>query len=142
MRRPLRISLIAAVIVFVAIQLYPAKRDNPPVDADLAAPAEVKAILRRACYDCHSNETHWPWYAYVAPVSWLVTSDVEAGRKQLNFSSWGGYSAKKRRTKAETMLDQITDKEMPLPKYLHLHADAKLSAADVETLKSWAEENP
>jgi len=135
-------TLLAAVIVLAAIQLYPVKRDNPPVEADLDAPAEVKAILRRACYDCHSNETHWPCYAYVAPVSWLVTSDVEAGRKQLNFSSWSQYSAKKRRTKAETMLDQITEKEMPLPKYLHLHSDAKLSAADVETLKSWAEENP
>jgi len=63
-------------------------RSNPPVEADLEAPAAVTAVLRTACYDCHSNETHWPWYSYVAPVSWLVARDVEEARSEFSFSRW------------------------------------------------------
>src|SRR5262249_7836376 len=132
----------AVAAAVVAMQLVPVGRDNPPVDADLDAPPDVKAILHRACYDCHSNETHWPWYAYVAPVSWLVAGDVRDGRHQLNFSEGGRYPAKKRRSRAEDMMDQIDEKEMPLPKYVRIHSAAKLEPADVEKLKRWADELP
>jgi len=142
MKRWLRIVLIALAIAILAIQLYPAGRNNPPVANDLSAPPEVKAILKRACYDCHSNETSWPWYAYVAPVSWFVVSDVEAGRKHLNLSNWGEYTAKKRRTKAEEMVDEIEGGSMPLPNYVRMHSQAKLSAAEVEILKSWSAGDP
>ena len=81
MKKLQKYAVLALAAVFVAIQLVPVHRDNPPVASDLDAPADVKSILRRACYDCHSNETRWPWYAYVAPVSWLVAHDVEEGRR-------------------------------------------------------------
>ncbi len=72
----------------MAIQLVPVNRSNPTVEADLEAPEAVTAVLRTACYDCHSNETHWPWYSYVAPVSWLVAHDVEEARSEFSFSHW------------------------------------------------------
>src|SRR5262245_51840129 len=112
----------------VLIQLWPVKRTNPPVTGELAAPPEVAAILHRSCYDCHSNETRWPWYAYVAPVSWLVTHDVEKGRSNLNFSEWSSMSPKRRSRAPEKMIDNIEKGDMPLPIYLRMHDDAKLSS--------------
>src|SRR5687768_1756649 len=94
-RRVRRLVLRAALlllVVFVAMQLVPYgwKHSNPPVVADAPWPsAEAEAIARTSCYDCHSNETEWPAYSYVAPMSWVVRKDVEAGRRTLNFSEWG-----------------------------------------------------
>ena len=95
----LKKGLLGLVVALVAIQLVPVDRTSPPVTADIAAPANVRAVLKRACYDCHSNETTWPWYSRVAPVSWLVARDVREGRKELNFSDWGGYAAKRQARK-------------------------------------------
>ena len=81
--------------VLVAIQLVPVARTNPRVEASVEAPPEVTAILRRACFDCHSNETAWPPQAYLAPVSWLVAHDVKDGREVLFFSRWGPDQAKR-----------------------------------------------
>ncbi len=133
-----RIALVLAGI-FLAIQLVPAGRTNPPVTKSIEAPAEVLAILRRSCFDCHSNETQWPWYAYVAPVSWLVVHDTDEGRSHLNFSHWGDLPQKKRDSAAGNMLDEIDDGEMPLDIYLRMHSDAKLSPAEVEVLRTWSE---
>src|SRR5438034_7932401 len=135
-------SAITVGTVLVAIQIVPVERTNPPTSPGtkpLEAPAEVIAVLRRSCHDCHSNETRWPWYAYVAPVSWLVAGDVKDGRAKLNFSMWGDYSAAKRASKAGTMIDEIEEGAMPLPKYLAIHSDAKLSAADIALLRKWAD---
>jgi hypothetical protein len=142
MKRWLRIAAIAAALIIVAIQLYPARRENPAVAHGLVAPPEVEAILRRSCFDCHSNETRWRWYAYVAPVSWLVASDVEDGRRHLNFSNWGELSEKKRRTKAESIVDEVKSGDMPLAIYLRMHGDARLSASDIDVLERWASEQP
>jgi hypothetical protein len=131
----------AAVLagLFVLIQLVPAGRSNPPATAPLAADAEVEAVLRRACYDCHSNETVWPWYAYVAPVSWLVVHDVDEGRAELNFSHWGEYKPGKRMSAAEEVVEQAEQGEMPLAAYVRLHPEARLAPADVELLRRWAD---
>jgi hypothetical protein len=142
MKRWIRLTSIVAAVAFVAIQLYPARRENPPVEHALEAPPDVAAILRRSCFDCHSNETRWPWYAYVAPVSWLVVGDVEDGRRHLNFSNWSEFSAKKRRTKAEEIVDEIKSGDMPLPKYVRMHGAAKLSASDIEVLENWSSGEP
>ena len=80
----------------MAIQFVPVVRENPPITAPLAAQAELAQVLERSCYDCHSNQTRWPWYASVAPVSWLVARDVDRGRHELNFSAWDGYSTVKK----------------------------------------------
>ncbi|MBK7876346.1 MAG: heme-binding domain-containing protein [Planctomycetes bacterium] len=139
MKRILKRLALSLLVLFGLIQLKPVHRENPPVSSDLVAPADVKAILRRACYDCHSNETNWPWYAYVAPVSWLVQHDVEEGRGELNFSIWGNYDAGRRLSKASSALEEIDEGRMPLAPYLALHADAKLSPEDVAALKKWVD---
>src|SRR2546423_15539812 len=92
MRRPIVSMMVAGAAVCLLIQLIPVSRSNPPITKDIAAPPRIESILRRGCYDCHSNQTRWPWYAYVAPVSWLAIRDVDSGRKHLNFSTWDKYS--------------------------------------------------
>jgi hypothetical protein len=142
MKRWLRRTCIGLAGAMLAIQLVPAERTNPAAESDLAAPDEVKAILRRSCYDCHSNETHWPWYAYVAPVSWFLARDVKGGRTQLNFSKWGEYTAKKRHSKADDIVEQVTGGNMPLASYVFLHRSARLDAHEIELLKQWADGDP
>lgn len=131
--------LIGLGCVAVGIQLVPVERANPPVTQDIGAPPEVEAILRRSCYDCHSNEVRWPWYAYVAPVSWLVAQDVQRGREVVNFSEWDTYDAELQISLLYDVHEATDDGEMPLPIYLSLHRDAKLSQAEIETLESWAD---
>ncbi len=135
----LRRSGLGLLALLFAIQLWPAGRTNPPVTADLEAPPEVKEILRRSCYDCHSNETRWPWYSRVAPVSWFLVHDVEEARAEMNFSKWGEYAEKKRDSKVETMLDQIREGAMPPASYLRMHSVAEVSPAEIERLTHWVE---
>lgn len=140
MKRFVKVVLLVLLLGFVVIQAVPVRRDNPPVRAPLVAPAEVQAILRRSCYDCHSNETKWPWYAYVAPVSWLVAYDVEEGREHLNFSEWGEYASTKRVSKASSAIEEIEEGEMPLPKYVRIHGDAAVKPEDLAVLRKWADD--
>jgi hypothetical protein len=133
-----RIALGAAA-TFLLMQLGMCAHENPPVTGEIDAPGDVKAVLRRACYDCHSNETKWLWYAYVAPVSWLVHRDVYDGRHHLNFSEWRSLPADKRKKKQRSAGEQVREGEMPLWFYLPLHPEAKLSDADKELLRAWAD---
>lgn len=139
MKRVVVIVVIVLVVAFVAIQFVPVERTNPPVTSPLVAPEPIAGILKRSCNDCHSNETRWPWYAHVAPVSWLVAGDVVEGRKHLNLSEWGGYSESKRVSKADSMAEECEAGRMPLPKYVRMHGDAKLSAEDVKAIRAWAD---
>jgi hypothetical protein len=103
---------------------------NPPVTADAPWPdAASAALARQACYDCHSNETDWPLYSYVAPMSWLVRADVQAGRNELNFSKWDEY-----RDEADDAAEEVSRGAMPPDRYTRLHPDAKLSDEEVATL--------
>ena len=139
MKRWLLRIAVALLVVLVAIQFVPVARTNPAVTKPLVAPPEIQAILRRSCYDCHSNETRWPWYAYIAPMSWLVAHDVEEGREHLNLSAWGDFNADKRMSKADEMAEEVEHAGMPLDQYLWLHPEAKLSADDVKALREWAD---
>lgn len=132
-----RLIGVFGILVVVVIQLIPVNRDNPPVESEIAAPLEVRAVLRRACYDCHSNETTWPWYSKVAPVSWLIASHVEEGRKELNFSSWDKYSDKKKVKKLKESWEEIVEGEMPPWDFLLMHRDARLSPEDKELVHKW-----
>ena len=85
----------ALAVVLAGIQLVPVERTNPPVESEVAAPPAARAVLRRACYDCHSHETRGPWYAQVAPISWLVANDVQEGRRELNCSQWQRRDARR-----------------------------------------------
>lgn len=130
--------LIGLAAVLILIQLIPVNRTNPPVTAEIAAPAEVMSVFQRSCYDCHSNETNWRWYSYVAPVSWLTAYDVKEGRGHLNFSEWGSLDGKKQRHKTEEIWDEISKGNMPMKIYVLAHPDVKLSEAEKEAIHQWA----
>ena len=134
----LRWILLGVVVVFVAIQFVPVDRSNPPVTAEVPAPPETRAVLRRACYDCHSHETVWPWYSRVAPVSWLVARDVRKGRAELNFSTWDQYTTKQQVKRLKESWEEVAEGEMPPWFYLPAHRDAVLSAEDRVVLRQWA----
>ena len=129
----------AAIAVVLAMQLYPMPRTNPPIETEVPAPDAVREVLQRACYDCHSNETNWPWYAHVAPFKFFVVHHVEEGRRHMNFTTWNVFSAKKRAKRLREIMEEVNEAEMPLPSYLRLHPDAKLSAKDKELLRVWSE---
>jgi hypothetical protein len=125
-------SLVAIAALGLAIQLVPYGwwHDNPPVVSDAPWPsAEARELAVRACYDCHSNETRWPWYSYVAPMSWLVRRDVESGREAFNFSNWEDDD-----NEADDAVELIVDGSMPPGRYTMLHRDAELSDAEVAVL--------
>ena len=130
--------LVAITLIFVAIQFAPVERSNPPAEAEVPAPASVRVILRRACYDCHSNETVWPWYSRVAPMSWLVAHDVREGRKELNFSTWNRIGTRQQVKKLKESWKEVDEGEMPPWYYLSMHRDATLSAEDRAALHNWA----
>ena len=133
--------LIAVIIILVGIQFIPVERTNPPVTQDIHPPENVALILKTSCYDCHSNETIWPWYSYVAPVSFLVSGDVHNGRKRLNFSEWDRYDVKRRNKKMDGILELVEKGVMPLSIYTTMHSDAKLNAEKIKTIKEWVLEN-
>lgn len=124
MRRWARRVVIAAVVVFALLQAVPYgwTHSNPPVRTDAPWPSpEAEAIARTACYSCHSNETDWPVYSYIAPASWLVRSDVEGGRHELNFSEWDDGSD------ADKAAEAVAEGSMPPSRYTMLHRAAHLS---------------
>jgi hypothetical protein len=121
------------------MQLVPAQVVNPPSKEDLPAPPEVEQTLRRSCYDCHSNQTHWPWYSRIAPLSWIVARDVNAGRRQLNFSEWGEYFPATRRRKLQWMERALGEEAMPPWTYRAMHPSSRLAPADRAELRRWIE---
>ena len=141
MSRRWKLLLVLAAIASTA-QFYPVTvRDNPPTSAEIVAPPEIRRILDRSCYDCHSNETRWPSYSYIAPASWLVAGDVHKARLRLNLSNWPDSIAPgvdcyfKRR-----IAERAENGEMPPLRYRLLHPSAGLTAEDRVLLAIWARE--
>ncbi len=132
MSKALRYTLLGLPVLLVVIQLVPYGRahSNPPVVKEPAwdRPA-TRELAQRACFDCHSNQTRWPWYSHVAPVSWFVQHDVDDGRKHLNFSEW-----QKKYKDADDAPEVVTEGEMPLSVYVWMHAEAKLSTEQRKAL--------
>ncbi len=141
MSRTSKILLAATAAVFVAVQLVPLEHSNPAIESDLSAPAAVKAVLERSGYDCHSHETRWPWYTYVAPASFLVTHDVREARDEMNFSTWNRYRPDKRVELLDDVLDMVNDGDMPPWYYLVMHPEARLSDVDRELIGAWTTES-
>jgi len=143
-KKILKWSVIVLAAGFVVIQLVRPARTNPAtepsktIQSQVKVPAEVDAILKRACNDCHSNETQWPWYSQIAPISWLVVHDVNEGREHLNFSEWGNYDAKKADHKLDEIEEEVEHGGMPLPIYVSMHPEAKLSDEDRRMIHDWA----
>lgn len=145
MRRFLKWMCVCLAVPFVAIQFVrpdlttPAVDRSRSIDARLSIPADVAAILDRSCRDCHSNETRWPWYSQIAPVSWIVANDVREGRAQMNFSDWAAYTDDEASARLMYIAFTVRAGRMPLAKYVRMHRDARLSPEDVNTLAGWAE---
>jgi hypothetical protein len=131
----------------IGIQVIRPARTNPPVDPSHAleavvfVPPRVESTLQRACYDCHSDLTRWPWYSNVAPVSWFVIDHVDSGRRQVNFSDWLRPNTKDpaeyTRERFQAICKQVQTRNMPLTSYLLVHRAAKLSQGDIETICAW-----
>lgn len=141
-----KIFLIVLVIAFIALQFIPNKmpKNAEAGKDDLIAsgilPLAISTILRTSCYDCHSNQTSYPWYSKVAPASWLLAKDVRVGRDELNFSEWGSYIKRKQIGKLRKIKEEVTSGDMPLKNYLIIHRRAKLSPEQKDALAKWTED--
>jgi hypothetical protein len=142
--RVLMATFVMGIAIGGLLQLFPAEGigENPSERFVVDAPPEVAAILKRSCFDCHSNETHWPWYARIAPGSWLMARDVRKGRARFNVSEWGGLTEEERALDKEISWDQIKEGKMPPWFYLPLHPSARLSERDKQLLGAWLVPDP
>ena len=143
MKKTLKWIGIILVVLLVTIQAVRPARTNPTVDesqtisVNATVSPEVAAILERACIDCHSSKTTWPWYSEVAPVSWFLADHVNDARKELSLSDWGTYDSKKKARKLKEICEEVEQGGMPLTSYLLLHPAARLSDSDKQTLCEW-----
>ncbi|MDG4650739.1 heme-binding domain-containing protein [Chryseobacterium arthrosphaerae] len=124
------------LVAFALIQFIPIDRVNKPVDSAVnfvdsaKAPEKVSTLLKNACYDCHSNETVYPKYAFIAPISWSVKSHVNEGREHMNFSVWGTYNKELKESMLNKSVQTLQNKTMPMPGYIVYHKEANLSEAE------------
>jgi hypothetical protein len=136
-RKVLWIALGFCAVSLLAAQIVQMPALNTQGTDGLTAPAPVKSVLERSCYDCHSGQTKWAWYSHVAPMSWLIYRDVAEGRKQINFSDWADYHPNTRRHKLQWMGRALGEETMPPLPYLLLHPRSRLSAEDRALLERW-----
>ncbi|WP_317170408.1 heme-binding domain-containing protein [Galbibacter sp. BG1] len=132
------------LLVLIVIQFFPPSENKsdttPPTDLLLVenTPGKVEAILTNVCYDCHSNNTIYPWYAEIEPVSYWLASHIEEGKEHLDFSQWDLYSAKKKAHKLEEVAEAVTEGWMPLDSYKWMHGDANLTEEESKAVADWA----
>ena len=138
MRRFIKVFLVLFFIALIAIQFIKVDRTNPPITGEINAPEKVKVIFKEACWDCHSNETKWPWYSYIAPVSFFIESDVSEGRKHLNFSEWEKYNDRRKSRKKEEIWEQVNNGDMPMKTYTYLHPKSNLDYTQKSIIKDWS----
>ena len=142
-----KIISYSVVAILIIIQFFRIDKTNPVVDSSsdmltvIDTSPEVVQILKTSCYDCHTNETIYPWYTNVAPVSWWVKDHINEGRDELNFSDWGTYSIRRKDHKLDEVVEMLEEDEMPLTSYLIAHRDASLSDAQKTLLIDWAKKS-
>lgn len=143
--KTLKFTLLIVLLIIVAIQFIPTNKPEVSLtnENDLIynnqLPENVAIMLKESCYDCHSNETIYPWYSYVAPVSWLVVRDIELGREELNFSLWESQSKIDKAKQLDNIIDEVMEENMPMPIYTITHPSAKLDEKNRQHLADWAE---
>ncbi len=136
--------ILAFLIVVIAMQFYRPEKNITSGDhtavflAETNPPQRVKAVLEETCYDCHSNNTIYPWYNNIAPVSYWMANHVKDGKKHLNFSDWKNYSSKKKDHKLEELVEEIENRNMPLKEYTWTHETSRLTSAQRELIMEWA----
>lgn len=141
----LKWTAIIVAVVFICIQFKRPQMANAAVDpsrsmeSHLRLTPEVKTILARSCNDCHTQQTRFPWYSHVAPFSWMLADHIREGRDHLNFSDWAAYDAEEQDLYLQNICRITRHGSMPLPSYLYIHRDAKLSETDVKTLCDWTQ---
>ena len=145
MKKSLRTSLVAAVIVLGGVSLlvhpFGAVRAHAPVGPLLTGAvvdAETLRILQRSCQNCHSQNTDWPWYSYIAPASWLIEKDVHEARSHMNLSGWSQYSLEEKQALLADLAAAVRSRQMPPPRYTLMHRSAKLSAQELDWIYQWA----
>lgn len=143
MKRNTKIVLAGLVALLIAIQLIPRVRNQsgqPPVN-DITTvyqvPENVEVIFKRSCYDCHSNNTSYPWYAHIQPIRYMLDRHVQQGKQDLNFNNFGIYTARKRRNKLRAISSSLTEGTMPLSPYTFIHHSARLNSHDTSAVLSW-----
>ena len=145
MKKVLKIIAAVIFVAFIAIQFIRPDFTNPPIvqgqtlEDSVQLPENVAGIMKRSCSDCHSNTTAYPWYAQIQPSAWFLKHHIDEGRGELNFSIWKTYEAKKQRRKLAEICEEAHEKSMPLPSYLWIHFDAKLSVDDIKALCDWTD---
>jgi hypothetical protein len=141
MKLSLKTAALTAALTLMAAQMVRPDTHNPPVDPkknfwnDRSVDPRVAGILKRACADCHSHETQWPWYVQISPMNWFMQRHVEQGRAKLNLSDWSGAS----QDQIEEIYDSVKKNKMPLSSYLLAHPKARLSQADRDLLEVWVD---
>jgi len=133
--------ILLAIIVLASVLSRPRKSEKAeaPILSGAQISPELLNTIERSCRDCHSEATQYPWYSYVAPVSWLIQSDVSRGREHLNLSKWSEYSRVRRQRCLTEIANQVRDGEMPLPLYTLIHRGARLSEADANAIFQWTQ---
>lgn len=145
-KKALRFTGLGLLLILVALQFHRSPRNTGATEGPQSivarekVPADVRHILARACYDCHSNNTKYPWYAAVQPVAWWLNDHVSEGKSELNFSEFAAYDAKRAVRKLQSVADEVHERHMPLKSYLLAHPEAKLTDADVILVTTWAED--
>lgn len=135
--------VIGCMVLLVLIQFIRIDKTNPEVviENDFIVqtnpPEYIQTILKTSCYDCHSNESTYPWYTNVAPISWWVKQHINEAREELNFSEWGTFKEKRQKHKLEEVFEEVEEGEMPLPSYLIVHSEAKLTTEQKNELVAW-----
>jgi hypothetical protein len=138
-----KIILLILLIVFVGIQFIPTKHNQsesvPNTDFMVVnnVPQNIYNSLQTSCYDCHSNNTSYPWYNKVQPVAWILENHIEEGKAELNFSKWDNYSERRKKSKLKSIISQIEDDKMPLSSYTLIHKDAILSIEQKKDIIDW-----
>ena len=137
---------LGVVLIFVAMQFYSPTKNTSPGNhtktfvTETNPSAELKTIFENSCYDCHSNNTAYPWYNNIAPVSYWIASHVEGGKKHLNFSEWGKYTMDKKDHLLEELEEEIVNEEMPLTEYTWIHGNTKLSENQIDAISEWVKQ--
>ncbi len=147
MKRKLIIKRIVLliVVVFIGIQFVPTtyNQSDTLLETDISntfdIPSKIQTLLENSCYDCHSNNTYYPWYNNIQPMSWMMERHIKNGKKELNFSEFGAYSKRRKKSKIKSIINQIKDDEMPLSSYTLLHRNAILSESDKLLIINWME---
>jgi hypothetical protein len=138
--------LIILAVILLLIQLIRIDKTNPNVDPakDFIAinnpSPEIAKMIKTSCYDCHSNESKYPWYSNIAPISWYLKNHINEARGRVNFSEWGDYPANKISRKLEACSEDVTEGEMPLGSYTLMHSNANLNSEQVKILSEWFKE--